>query len=71
MLFSPSVGQAQAGSCSTWKDSNTFGAKCNYAHTAHARCHDGSEQYGLSVIAGRWSYAYCSGHGGLSYGWVV
>ncbi|RAJ71332.1 hypothetical protein K378_00150 [Streptomyces sp. Amel2xB2] len=63
---------AAGGSCKTWKDRNTFGVKCGYSgYNAVARCKDGSKQYGLSVVKNRWSYAYCSGHRGLKYGWVA
>lgn len=70
--FSVSPEIAQAAACKTWHDSNTFGAMCpNKAITAKATCKNGAIKYGMSVLPGYWSYAYCSAHGGLKSGKIV
>ncbi|MEU1289516.1 hypothetical protein [Kitasatospora sp. NPDC005856] len=55
-------------SCSTWSDSNTFGAYCSEGATyfrAIAQCNNNQTVYGelRRVGGGSWSYAYCSSVG--------
>ncbi|MFE4798299.1 hypothetical protein ACFRFL_25265 [Streptomyces sp. NPDC056708] len=61
----------------TWHDRNTAGGFCNgkgphWSYQTHAQCKDGTKVSGARRWAGdrRWSYAYCSGHRGLSQAWV-
>ena len=61
--------------CTNWSDGTTWGVKCrgnSYGYyQAGARCKDGAEKRGGWHVmnTGEWSYAYCSGHGGLRDIW--
>lgn len=62
---------AAAYSCQTWFDENTYGGYCDgilNSYRVHAICGDGTRKNSLWVSSGHWTYAYCSGHKGFSYG---
>lgn len=64
------AGTAQAATCRTWNDKNTFGVSCSNGATAAALCNDGKKVYGISTSNATWSYAYCAAHRGLKRGWI-
>jgi hypothetical protein len=62
--------------CNVWSDSQTAGFSCNGPQTSiftTAYCQDDWVMYGPDVPtnSGEWSYAYCSGHGGLASFYVT
>ncbi|MFB7476221.1 hypothetical protein [Kitasatospora sp. NPDC056184] len=77
---SPASATTTANDCTTWNDSNTFGAYCSQTtsstyYQAWAQCNNGQTVYGVWRQAGDgvWSYAYCSSvgsslhHGGIRF----
>ncbi|WP_148086271.1 hypothetical protein [Actinocorallia herbida] len=66
---------ALAAGCDEWSDSNTYGTTCwNTPYfAAKGVCNNGTTATGATYTggSGKWSYAYCSGRGGLNYGWPL